>query len=117
MLIHFYWICQMKHHTPDPDSGQLSFESVHTALGITLDEIFQALQVHLDFQKSSLAQSQVVFARPPFMSLSFLDPQYFSLNAKKGYFVKVHVFFLSGPNRLFLYRMVSAMDSRLIGSK
>ena len=43
MLIHFYWICQMKHHTPDPDSGQLSFESVHTALGITLDEIFQAL--------------------------------------------------------------------------
>ena len=29
MLNHSYWICQTKHHTPDLDSGQLSFQPAY----------------------------------------------------------------------------------------
>jgi len=42
------------------------------------------------------------------MIFSLLDPQYFSLNAKKGFFVKVHVFFLPAPSieRCFTQRAI-----------
>ena len=52
------------YYTPIPDSDQLSFESVHIALGITLDETFQAWQVHLDFQFFYVAMPFALFPQP-----------------------------------------------------